>query len=182
VRHPVNWGIGRTLADGYRQCTKEVVSGLPADGEFAVTCLRDAAAVLDGSDVVCFYREGRRGPWARRVLTSTHRALNRLFLGLRISDINWVKVYRHSVLQAIPVRSRSPLVETELLAQARRQGMRIVELPSPYQERRHKGGAGLGGTLKNGVKMTLELFAFCLRFRFGPGAMHQISRGPRSKD
>jgi len=167
VRHPVNLGIGKTLADGYRLSTKEIVCGVPADGEFAIQCLRDGARALEQADLVCFYREGHRGPWVRRFLTRSHRVLNRLFLGLKVRDVNWIKIYKRWILDAVPVRSRSPLIETELLAQALRRGARIVELPSPFSLRRQRGGAGLTGTLINGVKMTTELLLFCVRFRWG---------------
>lgn len=168
IRHPLNWGIGRTLADGYRHSRNEIVCGLPGDGEFSVQCLRDGLRALANADIVCFYRQDRHRPWLRRFLTQSHRTLNRLFLGLKIRDVNWVKIYRRWVLDTIPVRSQSPLIETELLAQALRRGARIVELPSPFKTRQRSGGAGLTGTLWNGVKMTADLLLFCLKFRLLP--------------
>jgi dolichol-phosphate mannosyltransferase len=169
LKHPVNLGIGATLADGYRQSDrdKEVVCGIPADGEFDVECLRAGARALEAGDVVVFYREGEGRPWFRRFFTMAHRLMNRWLLGLAIRDVNWVKIYKRSVLEAIPMRSKSPLIETEILAMAKREGARILELPSPTRVRVRHGGAGLGGTLKNGVYMTVELLRFYIQFRFG---------------
>jgi glycosyltransferase involved in cell wall biosynthesis len=166
VRHPINWGIGRTLEHGYRLCQKQIVCGIPADGEFAIQCLREVPAALATTDIVCFFRTNRRGPLVRQFLTYSHRLLNRLFLGLNIRDVNWVKAYKRWVLDAVTTHSQSPLIETELLAHALRRGARIAELPSPFKMRERRGGAGLLGTLKNGFKMTVELVKFCLKFRF----------------
>ncbi len=61
VRHPVNLGIGPTLRDGYGQCRNEVVCAVPADGEFAVDCLRAGAEALINADVVAFIAKTARG-------------------------------------------------------------------------------------------------------------------------
>jgi glycosyltransferase involved in cell wall biosynthesis len=165
VRHPVNLGIGETLADGYRQATKQVVCGIPGDGEFVVECLREGAPALNEADIVSFYRCGNRVSRLRRMLSFAHRRLNQLLLGLDVRDVNWVKLYKRWVVAEGGFHSQSPLLETELLATAKQRGARIVELPCPVRLRSHRGGAGMWGTLQNGVSMTKELLRLFFRLR-----------------
>jgi hypothetical protein len=60
-----------------------------------------------------------------------------------LRDVNWVKVYRRSQLQAIQPKLTSSLVESEICAKLYRRGVRPIEMPTTYLRREFgqpKGG------------------------------------------
>jgi hypothetical protein len=70
--------------------------------------------------------------------------MNYLFLGLKMNDVNWVKVYKKAQLNRLELKMTSSLVESEICAKLVADGVESIEIESSYLERMYdesKGGA-----------------------------------------
>ena len=93
--HEINQGIGMALKSVYELASNEYVCAVPADNQFDIDLLKVVQPFSDD----CFFSFYRRNPYEnhfRNFLHYFNRALNRLLFGLKIKDVNWVKVYKLS--------------------------------------------------------------------------------------
>jgi dolichol-phosphate mannosyltransferase len=146
VLHTRNLGIGGALRTGYGKSRGKFVVAVPADGQFDVRELEAIGPPEEGA-FVSFYRERTDGYGLhRRFLTAANYFLNRAALGMKLRDVNWVKIYPGEALRALDLWSRSSLVESEICAKLLVSGFRAVEVPSRYHPRRH--GRHQGASLR----------------------------------
>lgn len=147
VFHPMNLGIGAGIRSIYFNAGKENVVFVPGDGQFDVMELapyRD----FDASVFIAFYREENLTYDAfRNLLSWFNKVFNRVFLGLELRDVNWVKVYKSHVLQGLGLRLKSSAIESEICAKLRISGVVPVEVKSNYLPRR--AGVSKGASFKS---------------------------------
>ncbi len=162
--HPTNLGIGQVLIDGYRQTRGEIAVIIPGDAQFAPEDLPAALAALDGADVVNVSRTRRNDPLFRTFISAFDRGLALVLFGLWVGDLHWIKVYRRKVLDAVKIESRTPLVDTELLAKARKLGFKIKPVTLPHHPR--TAGVSTGAKLPLLVKTLCEMARLRYRMTF----------------
>jgi len=162
--HARNLGIGQGLVDSYSQTRGEIAVIIPGDAQFAPEDLPEALAALDGADVVNVSREKRNDPPFRTFISTFDRCLALVLFGLWVGDLHWVKVCRRSVLDAIKIASRTPLVDIELLAKARKLGFTIKPVTLPHHPR--TAGVSTGAKLSLLVKTFFEMFRLRYRMTF----------------
>jgi dolichol-phosphate mannosyltransferase len=141
VRHERNQGKGASIVTGLRHASGDVVVVQDADLEYDPRQLAGLLAVIEteGADVVYGSRfrgsiEGMRLPnrIANRILTF---AANLLFRARITDEATCYKMFRRSVLEAMPLRSRRFDFCPEVTAKVLRRGYRIVEAPIHYRAR-----------------------------------------------
>lgn len=160
VFHPQNLGIGQALLSGYQVAEGDWIALLPADLQFNPLDLTRASPYLNEADIICFYRPERKEySFYRRFVSHTNRWFNGKVFGLEVRDVNWVKLYRSWVIHDIPIKSRTPFVESERLIRAKRQGAKIVEITAPYFPR--VAGKAKGSKLKTVARSFLDMLCFC---------------------
>jgi glycosyltransferase involved in cell wall biosynthesis len=160
VFHPRNQGIGPALRSGYAQARNENVCMVPGDGQFNLRELVPFAVVEEGS-FISFYREKQAGySLFRRFVSRVNKVINRVFLGLQLRDVNWVKIYKLKELSRLDLRLRSSLVESEICAKLALRGNRCLQTPSVYHPR--QGGRARGASLKILWKALLETIRLAL--------------------
>jgi len=146
MHHEKNKGIGEALLTGYRNVQFENICAIPADGQFNPMELIPFAEIPEKT-VISFYRTQKtRYTLFRKLLSYANRILNRFFLGIKIKDVNWVKVYKKESFQRITPILTSSLVESEIFARMLYANNTIVEVPSVYNPR--VGGVSKGASLK----------------------------------
>jgi dolichol-phosphate mannosyltransferase len=156
IRHERNKGIGEALLTGYREARYDNVCAIPADGQFDVSELLSIEMVPDDS-FVSFYRRQQTGyPLYRLILSRFNRSLNGLLFGMRLRDVNWVKVYKRIHLRGLRLTLRTSLVESEICAKLIRAGVKPIEIPSVYLER--LSGKSKAVRLKPLMRAGLETF------------------------
>ncbi len=137
VRHRVNRGYGAALRAGIREARGELVFFCDADLQFDLAELEVLLGHADEFDIVAGYRSPRRDPWPRAAIAWSWGALVRLLFGLRVRDIDCAfKVFRRSVIEAIPIASVGAFVNTEILVRAQAAGFRIHQVPVTHRRRR----------------------------------------------
>ena len=91
--------------------------------------------------------------------------MNHAFLGLRMNDVNWVKVYKNNQLQYLDLTMTSSLVESEICAKLVADGVECVELESKYLERKHDDSKG--GAMKTVVQALGDMFKLiCVVYKY----------------
>jgi dolichol-phosphate mannosyltransferase len=175
VHRPGKQGLGRAYVDG-------MTRAIAADAEFVVqmdsdlshapkylpqmlgTLLSTNADVVIGSRYVAGASLATEWSWHRRALSGFANAYVRALLHLGIRDVTaGFKIWRSSALQTIDVasiRSNGYSFQVEMNYRSVRHGLKIVELPIHFADRRE-------GDSKMNVWVQLEsaLMPFLLRRR-----------------
>jgi glycosyltransferase involved in cell wall biosynthesis len=142
-KHETNKGIGEALKAGYRLAKNENVCAVPGDCQFDFNELLQCPQFTEKQFVSFYRRRTRYNPY-RWVLNVFNRVMNYLFLGLKMNDVNWVKVYKKAQLNRLELKMTSSLVESEICAKLVADGVECIEIESSYLERMYdesKGGA-----------------------------------------
>jgi len=156
VRHPRNTGYGAALRSGLRGASGELVFFSDADLQFDLNELGVLLAHSDDFDIVAGYRSPRRDPLPRRLIAKTWGMIVRVLFGLRVYDIDCAfKVFRRSILDAIPIHSIGAFVNTEILVRASSLGASIRQVPVSHRRRLH--GTSTGAHPRVLIRAVLEL-------------------------
>jgi glycosyltransferase involved in cell wall biosynthesis len=144
ISHPHNLGLGAAVRTGYDAARLPWVTYLPSDGQVPAGEIRKFLPYMADYDVIITRRGERPGyTLYRRLASSVYTAWVSLAFGLRISDFNWVQVWRRSMWLSHRSAFDSVFFCAEFLVRSRPDRPRIVEIEIGYRPRRH-------GRAKNG--------------------------------
>ncbi len=156
IHHMENLGYGAALKSGISAARNELIFFTDTDGQFDFQELTQLLEWIDRYEIVIGYRGKRSDPFYRLVNAWGWNMLVRLLLGVRVRDIDCAfKIFRREVFQRVQIRSVGAMVNTEILAQALRIGMKIHEIPVTHHPRNH--GAPTGAKLRVIAKAFREL-------------------------
>jgi glycosyltransferase involved in cell wall biosynthesis len=142
-KHEENKGIGAALRSGYALAKYENICAVPGDCQFHFKELLHCPSFSEKYFVSYYRRRTNYNPY-RMFLNHFNRFLNYVFLGVKMNDVNWIKVYKKSQLDAIQLELTSSLVESEICAKLFAQNIQCIEIESAYLDRLNdatKGGA-----------------------------------------
>lgn len=167
VEHGSNRGIGAALRSIYFNAAKDLVVAIPGDGQFDTDELL-ACPPLTSRTVVSYFRaENTSYSVFRNGLSWVNKTLNRLLLGLRLRDVNWILVFRTADLRDLDLRMQSSIVTSEICSKLRLKGWRFLELQSRYLPR--TAGTSRGASLRTISRAAgelLKLVMVYLAFRY----------------
>ncbi len=139
VHHPTNLGYGAALRSGFGAARHELVAFADGDRQFRVEDigrLTERLAAADAPDVVVGYRIRRADPIIRTLYARAYRLANRLFFGLRVTDVDCAcKLFRREALDGIRVESDGAFFSAELLIKMEAAGRSVVEVGVPHYPR-----------------------------------------------
>ena len=139
VHHPTNLGYGAALRSGFAAARYDLVAFTDGDRQFKVTDigrLIERLAAPDAPDVVVGYRIKRADPLVRTVYARAYRLANRVFFGLRVTDVDCAcKLFRREALEGLRVESGGAFFSAELLIKLRAAGRTVVEVGVPHYPR-----------------------------------------------
>ena len=165
ICHPFNLGFGAPQKSGFGPAPQEFITLVPADNQFDVECLGRYVPLISDADVVVGYRVNRGDRFIRRVNTKVFRWVMRALFGVRLRDINWVKLFRKRILDGIDIEFKGIGVDAEVIVKAARRGCRFAELPVSSLPR--TTGRSTGDKPLNVIITVLELvilwYRVCLR-------------------
>ena len=134
--HPSNRGYGAALKTGIIAASGDFIFFTDSDGQFDLAELRRLIAHSGEYDIVCGYRRKRKDHFMRLVNAWGWNTLVRAVLGLRIRDVDCAfKLFKRPVFRRVQIRAVGAMVNTEILAQAMRLGMRIREVEVTHYPR-----------------------------------------------
>jgi glycosyltransferase involved in cell wall biosynthesis len=139
VHHPTNLGYGAALRSGFAASRYDLVAFTDGDRQFKVADLARLTARLsasDAPDVVVGFRIKRADPLVRTVYAKAYRLANRLFFGLRVSDVDCAcKLFRRAALEGLRVTSGGAFFSAELLIKLAAAGRTVAEVGVPHYPR-----------------------------------------------
>lgn len=157
IHHPQNRGYGAALQSGFHAACKEYVFYTDGDGQFDVNEIGLLLPLIETHDIVSAYRLNRQeGPLRRFNAFCWSRLVNFLF-DLHLKDIDCAfKLYKRSVFETIEMVSTGALIDTEILARAKRKGYTITQIGVHHYPR--TAGKATGANIHVIVKAFRELF------------------------
>lgn len=156
VYHSKNMGIGKTLLDGYSRASNENVCAVPGDGQFDMNELLPFSHIPDNYIISFFRRKKMYYSFFRKILTQFNRILNYYFLGIKMRDVNWIKVYKRNDLLKISTVLTSSLVESEICAKMLINKHHLIEVESSYLPR--KSGVSKGSSFKIIIQAISDMY------------------------
>ncbi len=146
VTHEVNRGYGAALRSGFAAAAGDWVFYTDGDGQFDMGQLPALFPLLRECDMVIGRRVRRMDPPHRRLFGACWTLLVDVIFGLRYRDIDCAfKVMPRAFVQGAGLVSDGAMISTELLARAKRAGLRVKQVGVEHRAR-VAGRAG-GGDL-----------------------------------
>ncbi|MDD5173583.1 MAG: glycosyltransferase family 2 protein [Candidatus Omnitrophica bacterium] len=129
VRLENNTKFGGALAAGLKKASKEIIVYTDADLPVKEDDVKKGLALLEKADVVTGYSLVLKDDSLKRIVMSKgYNFLVRILFGFRIKDINsGFKIYRSGVIKDLRLMSKSPFVDVEIFAEARKRGFKIEQ-------------------------------------------------------
>lgn len=158
VAHEHNRGYGAALRTGFEAASCDLVWLLDSDGQFDPDDLHVLLEAWEPGTLVAGYRIARRDSALRRVYHWAFFRLVRVLLGPTVKDVNCAfKLFPRAA--GVGLTSDGAMISTELLARARDDGLRFVEVAVEHHPRvaGHATGAD--------PRVVLRAFAELVRLR-----------------
>lgn len=161
IHHQRNMGAGMALKTCYKKALGDLIFFIPGDGQVPVEEIYKLLPHITTADIVVGHRIKRADPIYRKINARLYSMLIRLLFGLKINDIDSVKLFRKRVFEKISIDSSSSFVEAEILIKAHRNNLRIVEVPIDHYPR--IGGRQTGANIKVITRALWEVIRFRTR-------------------
>jgi glycosyltransferase involved in cell wall biosynthesis len=177
VHHPTNLGYGAALRSGFAAARYPLVAFTDGDRQFKVADLGRLTTRLveaDHPDVVVGFRIKRADPPARIAYARAYRLANRLFFGLRITDVDCAcKLFRREALEGLRVESGGAFFSAEMIIKLRAAGATVVEVGVPHYPR--TAGSATGANPKVVLRAVRDFWR--LRLRMWANRSKALRRG-----
>lgn len=128
IEHVSNKGIAEALKSGLYSTEKEFIFYNSADRQAKMEVIKNFLPLMDDFDIVVGALKRRKDSLLRRICSSVYRQLIFLLFGLKLRNINALKLIRKNILKDIQIESSSAFVDAEILIKARGAGYRISEI------------------------------------------------------
>jgi glycosyltransferase involved in cell wall biosynthesis len=158
VHHEKNKGYGETQITGFEESKGDYITVIPSDNQFFHSDILNYLHHIENSDIVLGYRQKRVDPKRREVYSKIYNACLSILFGLKVKDVDWVKMYKKEVIDNIEIESRSALVDTEIIIKANKKGLNIKEIPCTHLPRVH--GKPTGNNIKVLARELKEFISF----------------------
>ena len=136
VRHECNKGLGAAIRTGLNAASGDFVLYTDADLPFDFNLIPQLFSLAEENCIVSGYRLNRGEGGRRFVLTKVYNFLIWLFFGLYMRDVNFAcKIFPKRFLKRVKFNSSGSFIDVEILLEARRLGLNIIEHPLVYYPR-----------------------------------------------
>jgi glycosyltransferase involved in cell wall biosynthesis len=165
VRHEINRGLGATLGTGFAAALRrgaDVVICLDADGQHDPSDIpRFVQALDEGADVVIGSRllDPSGMPVRRQIANWVGNVVTFVLFGKWVTDSqSGYRAFRRQALERIQIKSNRMEVSSEIIAESRRHGLKLVEIPikAVYTEYSLSKGQSFRVGLKTLAKLILR--------------------------
>jgi glycosyltransferase involved in cell wall biosynthesis len=163
IHHPTNLGYADALRTGFKSARCKLIFYTDSDLQFDVREVKNMLPAIEDYDIVAGFRIYRYDPLSRLILAWGYNLIARTIFRLRVRDIDCAfKLFRREVFDVVEIRSKKFFVDTEILAKARHNGLRITEIGVRHYPR--PGGKStvrpshVISTLRELAKMWFEIY------------------------
>jgi glycosyltransferase involved in cell wall biosynthesis len=161
ITHQKNAGYGGTIKDLYYAGKNEWLFTVPGDNQIPVSEITKLMPFINKADIILGRRVNRHDPPARLRQSKIYNVLLHILYGIKIHDVNTVRLIRRSVMEKIKLTTTSAFVDAEQLISAGRAGFKIIEVPIEHSARSDESGAG-GGSLRTILPTIVDMIKFRL--------------------
>lgn len=187
-RSPPN-GVGRALADGYRQARGSWILSMDCDFQHLLPDMRDLFdAAAEGCDVAVGSRFSRHSvllnyPFLKILANRGFHVIANIVLLRRFRDLtNNLKLLRHEVLESLVLTQPGFSVNAETGLQPLWMGYKVSEVPISWINRSPEMGTSSFKLLRVGGGYWTVLWRLWLRSAFGAGPYRALERvGPHRR-
>ncbi|MEK7534617.1 MAG: glycosyltransferase family 2 protein [Patescibacteria group bacterium] len=167
VSHQPNRGYGAALKDGFRNAKYDVIVFTDGDGQFDFSEVSRFIEKIDKADMVMGYREKRLDHPFRRFLMNLLKVWDFVFFGFYYKDIDCgFKMFKKKLLQRLmPFKSEGAMITTEILAKAKKKGLKIAQVKVTHYPRQF--GDQSGGNMRVILRAIKESFALWWNLHYG---------------
>ncbi len=151
VHNNPNLGYGGALQRGFREARKDWIFYTDGDGQFDFGEIPQALELLREYDIVSGYRLDRKDSALRKLNAWAWSLLVNALFHIGLKDIDCAfKIYPRGFIERIEMRSMGALIDTEMLAKARRLGYSIGQFGVHHYPRTEgeQSGANIGVILR----------------------------------
>lgn len=133
VHHLMNRKLGGSIRTGLANSSGDIVIYMDADIPCDLAHIHQALPKLASADVVVGYRTNRHEGVLRWLYTRTYNFLVRILVKVSVRDVNCpFKLFTRPVVKAMDLRSEGSFIDAEMLAEARRLGFAIEQIPVEF--------------------------------------------------
>ncbi|GJQ29342.1 MAG: hypothetical protein HBSAPP03_12260 [Phycisphaerae bacterium] len=166
VRREMSRGYGAALRTGFEAATGAWVFYTDGDGQVDPSALTDVPQLLATADAVVGFRVNRAEGCGRRFNAWAWTLGVNVVFGLRARDVDCAfKVMPGEFVRGVRLVSDGALISAELLAHAKRAGLRVATIGVRHRPRR--AGRASGASLGVIVRAVRELLTLSRRIRRG---------------
>jgi len=141
--HSRNRGYGATIKELYYKGKYQWMFSVPGDYQIGAEEVEKLMEKTDSADIILGLRTKRRDSWQRLLQSKIYNGLVRLLFGIKLHDINSVRLMKSDVMKNIRLTTDSAFVDAELVIRATNKGYRTIEVPIGHRAR--EGTVGGGG-------------------------------------
>lgn len=164
VHHEHNGGYGSALRSGFAAATGDLIMFMDADRQFDMSDVTALLPFVPHYDVVAGYRIRRSDPLYRRLYAQIFDIAVWVLFGVHMRDVDCAfKIYRGDLIRSMPLTMPGALINTEMLAMARRMGASVVEVGVHHYPR--TAGKSSGGSPRVVFRAMGETVRLWLRMR-----------------
>ncbi len=157
VHNNPNQGYGGALQRGFREAGKQHVFYTDGDGQFDFEEIDHLIPLMERYDIVSAYRLNRQDSLLRKINAFCWTALVNVVFRLWLRDIDCAfKIYPRRLFDEIEMKSKGALIDTEVLARAKRLGYTIGQVGVHHYPR--TAGSQTGANLRVILRAFKELF------------------------
>lgn len=159
VSHQPNRGYGAALKEGFANAHYNLIVFADGDGQFDFSEVTRFIKKIKEADIVIGYRKKRIDHPFRHILMNLLKIWDFIFFGFYFRDIDCgFKMFKKSAIDKIlPFKSEGAMITTEILAKAKRKGLKIREAEVSHYPRIY--GDQSGGNLRVIIRAVRESFA-----------------------
>jgi glycosyltransferase involved in cell wall biosynthesis len=167
ITHVPNRGYGAGLKDGFENAKYNLVVFTDGDAQFDFSEFPRFLEKIDSSDIVIGHRGKRSDHPFRHLLMNMLKVWDFFFFGFYYKDIDCgFKLFKREALNKImPLYSEGAMITTEILAKAKKAGLKINQVEVSHYPR--KFGDQSGGNLRVIVRAVRESFALWRDLNYG---------------
>ncbi len=157
VHHDKNRGYGAALQSGFGAASKEFVFYTDGDGQFDIAEMPLLLPLMNDCDIVSCYRIKRQDNLLRKINAFCWGTLVCCLFRMKLRDIDCAfKLFRRKIFDDIKMQSTGALIDTEILARAKRKGYRIIQKGVHHYPR--TAGEQTGANISVVLRAFKELF------------------------
>lgn len=154
-------GKGWAVREALLHARGDQIAFLDSDGDIPPRMLKRLLPFLEDYDCVVGSKKIYRAPWHRKIITHLSRLYIRIAFGLNVDTQTGIKLFRSEALEYW--KTDGFFFDVEVLAKAKRRGMRIIEVPI---EAEIKSGMSLKAiylTLRESVWLWFRLLSHAVK-------------------